>query len=237
MRALESEVENLLSGVSTATIASQLLNRGLRDQFITGAAPLDSSMRMVGVAWTMRCIPSREDQEGLWPGSKVVAGLSLFDVVEATPAGAVLVIDARGQSRTATGGDLLVERLKARGARGLVTDGSVRDAASVAATGLACYSAGKTANVSRAYLRVADQDVPVGCGDVAVYPGDVLVGDGDGVVVIPRDLAREVAEASVEQEGLEEFIATKIRAGVALPGVYPASAETLAEYRESRRNL
>lgn len=231
---LAAETEQLLAGVSTASVASQLLKRGLRDQFITGTAPLDPGCRLVGVAWTMRCIPSREDQDGLWPGSRVVPGLSLFDVIESTPAGAVLVIDARGQSRTATGGDILVERLKARGVNGLVTDGSLRDVASIAAIGFPCYAAGKTANVSRAYLRVADQGIPVGCGDVAVYPGDVLVGDCDGVIVVPRHLAHEVAEASADQEGLEEFLATKVRAGVPLAGVYPPSAATLAEYRLSR---
>ncbi|MEU8876729.1 ribonuclease activity regulator RraA [Streptomyces javensis] len=231
---LAAETERLFAGVSTATVASQLLKRGLRDQFITGVAPLEPGCRLVGAAWTMRCIPSREDQDGLWPGSQVVPGLSLFDVVESTPAGAVLVIDARGQSRTATGGDILVERLKARGAKGLVTDGGLRDAAAIGATGLPCYAAGRTANVSRAYLRVADQGVPVGCGDVAVYPGDVLVGDGDGVIVVPRHMADDVAVASAEQEDLEAFLKDKVRAGAPLEGVYPASAETLAEYRRSR---
>lgn len=231
---LDPVIEEQFAGVSTATVASQLLKRGLRDQFITGAVPLDPGFRLVGAAWTMRLIPSREDLDGLWPQSRVVPGLSLFDVVEATPPGAVLAIDARGQSRTATGGDILVERLKVRGANGLVTDGSLRDVASIAATGLPCYAAGKTANVSRAYLRVIDQGVPIGCGDVAVYPGDVLVGDGDGVIVVPRHLAAEVAAASADQEGLEEFLAGKVRAGVPLDGVYPPSAATLAEYRRSR---
>ena len=139
--------------------------------------------------------------------------------------------------RVSTGGDILVERLKARGARGLVTDGSLRDVAGVAATGLPCYAAGATANVSRAYLRVADQDVPVGCGDVAVYPGDVAVGDGDGVVIVPRHLAAEVAEAAAEQERLEEFLAAKVRGGAPLAGVYPPGEQVIAEYRTAEYGI
>ncbi|NYI92386.1 hypothetical protein HNR02_005761 [Amycolatopsis endophytica] len=108
---------DLLGSVSTATIASRLLSRGLRDQFITGVAPVAPGRRMVGAAWTARTIPSREDLDGLWPGSRPVPGLSLFDVIESTPAGGVLVIDGRGETRTTTGGDILVERLRARGAR------------------------------------------------------------------------------------------------------------------------
>jgi len=231
---VDPAVEELFAGVGTATVASQLLKRGLRDQFVAGAPPVAPGARMVGTVWTMRCIPAREDADGLLPGARPVPGLSLFDVIESTPAGAVLVIDARGQTRTATGGDILVERLKARGARGLVTDGSLRDVAGVAATGLPCYAAGATANVSRAYLRVVDQDVPVGCGDVAVYPGDLAVGDGDGVVIVPRHLAAEVAEAAAEQERLEEFLAAKVRGGAPLAGVYPPGEQVIAEYRGAR---
>lgn len=230
---LEPAIEELLADVSTATLASQLLKHGLRDQFVAGAPPLAPGTRLIGAVWTMRCIPSREDTDGLLPGTRPAPGLSLFDVIEATPAGAVLIIDARGQTRTATGGDILVERLRARGVRGLVTDGCLRDATSVTATGLPCYAAGATANVSRAYLRVADQDVPIGCGDVAVYPGDIAIGDDDGVVIVPRHLAAEIAEAATDQEGLEEFLATKIRAGAALQGVYPPGEHVIAEYRRS----
>lgn len=226
-------IEALLAGVGTATVAGRLLKHGLRDQFVAGATPLARGTRVVGAVWTMRCIPSREDADGLLPGTRPAPGLSLFDVIESTPAGAVLVIDARGQTRTATGGDILVERLKARGARGLVTDGSLRDVAAVTATGLPCYAAGATANISRAYLRVVDQDVPVGCGDVAVYPGDIAIGDDDGVVIVPRHLAADVATAAAEQERLEGFLAAKVRAGAPLKGVYPPGEQVIAEYRRT----
>ncbi|MEU1305166.1 hypothetical protein [Streptomyces shenzhenensis] len=228
-------VTELLGSVSTATVASQLLARGLRDQFVAGVGPVAPGRRMVGAAWTARTIPSREDLDGLWPGSRPVPGLSLFDVIESTPAGAVLVIDGRGENRTATGGDILVERLRVRGARGLVTDAGIRDGTAVSAVALPCYSAGTTANVSRAFLRIIEQDVPVGCGSVAVFPGDVLVGDDDGVIVIPRAMADEVARDAAEQEQLEEFIGEKVRAGAPLRGVYPPSAEVRAEYRAARR--
>lgn len=228
---LDPTTAELLAGVSTATLASQLLKHGLRDQFLAGPRPLGEH-RLVGAAWTMRCIPSRADLDGLLPGSPATPGLSLFDVVECTPAGAVLVVDAQRETRTATGGDILVERLKARGARGLVTDGGLRDVAGIAATGLPCYAAGPSANVSRAYLRVADQDTPIGCGGVAVYPGDALVGDGDGVVVVPRELVDELAPAAAAQERLEEFLAAKVRGGSPLAGVYPPGRDVLAEFEE-----
>lgn len=228
---LDPRTTEFLSGVSTATVASQLLKHGLRDQFLAGPRPLGEH-RLVGAAWTMRCIPSREDLDGLLPGSPVVNDLSLFDVVEATPAGAVLVVDAQGETRTATSGDILVERLAKRGARGLVTDGGLRDVAGIAAIELPCYAGGSSANISRSYLRVADQDVPIGCGGVAVYPGDAVVGDGDGVIVVPRHLVDELAPAAAEQERLEEFLAAKVRGGASLRGVYPPSAEVLAEFRE-----
>ncbi|MDT0440273.1 MULTISPECIES: RraA family protein [Streptomyces] len=231
---LPDRIVEQLAAASTATIASQLLSRGLRDQFVTGVTPVASGQRMVGAAWTARTIPSREDLDGLWPGARPASGLSLFDVIESTPAGAVLVIDGRGEHRTATGGDILVERLLVRGARGLVTDAGVRDRAAVSAVGLPCYSAGATANVSRAYLRVAEQDVPIGCGSVAVFPSDALVGDDDGVIVIPRALVEEVAAAAFEQERLEEYIGAKIRAGAPLRGHYPPSAELRAEYEANR---
>ncbi|MBK1783634.1 hypothetical protein [Prauserella cavernicola] len=228
-----ADVDANLTGVSTATVASQLLKLGLRDQFLAGVRPLRPGQRLIGAAWTLRTIPAREDLEGLLPGTKPVAGLSLFDAIESTPDGAVLIVDGHGQSRTATGGDILAERLRVRGARGLVTDAGLRDVAGLAETGLPCYSAGATANVSRAYLRVVEQDVPIGCGGVAVYPGDVLVGDDDGVLVVPKEYASQVAAGAAEQEGLERFIGEKVRAGASLRGLYPASAELLAEYRAS----
>ncbi|MFJ7238841.1 hypothetical protein ACIQWB_17140 [Streptomyces olivaceus] len=231
---LPEQIVERLAAVSTATIASQLLSRGLRDQFVAGAGPVVPGLRMVGAAWTARTIPSREDLDGLWPGTRPTPGLSLFDVIESTPEGAVLVIDGRGEHRTATGGDILVERLRIRGARGLVTDAGIRDRAAVSAVQLPCYSAGATANVSRAYLRVVEQDVPIGCGSVAVFPSDALVGDDDGVIVIPRALAEEVTRDAFEQERLEEYIGAKVRAGTPLQGLYPPSAGLRAEYEAVR---
>lgn len=224
-----------LRSVSTATLCTQLFKRGLRNVFLQGIGRLakSSAGNLVGPAYTMRNIPARED----------IDQLSAFDdpdhpqrkAIESVPPGHVLVIDCRGEKRVASGGQILITRLKTRGAAGLVSDGPVRDSGPVSAMDFAVYCAGGSAPLNLIQHHAIDLDVPIGCGGVAVYPGDVIVGDDEGVVVIPRHLAAEVAADAAKQEQLEAFILERVQAGAALRGTYPPSAETLAAYEAWRK--
>lgn len=229
---LDETVAGQLRQVSTATITSQLLKRGLRNTFMTGLAPLDPTLRLVGVACTLRYIPMREDldtAESLGnPEHPQRKGIEMIEP------GEVFVIDARGDVRAGTIGNILVTRIRQRGGAGVVSDGCFRDVAGIRAVGLPCYSRGAHASANVTIHHAADIQVPIGCGGVLVMPGDVLVGDGDGVVVIPRHLAGEVAQDALEQERIEAFVLEKIQAGAGIRGVYPPNATTLEEYRQQR---
>jgi regulator of RNase E activity RraA len=223
-----------LRTVSTATVTTQLMARGLRNTFLHGLVPLNPGQtRMVGEAFTLRCIPSREDVDTL-------AVFQDYDhpqrkAVESVAPGAVLVVDARGRTRAASLGHILATRLLRRGVAGFVTDGSVRDSAGFAELAMPTFAAGAAATTNLAQHHAVDLQVPIGCAEVPVYPGDIMVGDRDGVVCIPRHLAAEVAAAAVEQERLEEFVLGKIESGAPLRGTYPPDEATLAEYRAGRR--
>jgi len=224
-----------LRGVSTATLCTQLFKRGFRNVFLQGVHRLTtpSGGNLVGPAFTMRNIPAREDLDQI----------SAFDnpghpqrkAIESVPPGHVLVIDCRGEKRVASGGEILTTRLKVRGAAGLVSDGPVRDSGEIARLDFPVYCAGGSAPLNLIHHHAIDLDVPIGCGGVAVYPGDVVVGDTEGVVVIPRALADEVAADAHEQEKLEAFILERIRNGAALPGTYPPNAQTKAAYEAWRK--
>jgi regulator of RNase E activity RraA len=226
---LDQEVRRLLSGVSTATLATQLFKRGFRTRFMTGVQPLRPELKLVGVARTLRYVPMRED----------LAHMGVFrdpempqrKAVEMVGPGEVLVIDARGDLNAGTIGNILATRVMKRGAAGIVSDGPFRDQEGIRALDLPTYSAGPHANTNLTVHHPVDTDVPVGCGGVLVFPGDVLVGDGDGVIVIPRHLAAEIAADAAEQERVEVFILEKIEGGCSIVGVYPMGPETEAEYR------
>ena len=220
-----------LEQVSTATISMQLLKRGLRSIAMQGVAPLTPGRRrLVGEAFTLRFIPGREDLSD--PATLQRRDLAQRRAIETCPAGAILVVDAYARAHVGTIGDILAQRLVHRGVRGLVTDGAVRDAEGVIETGLDVYCAGTAAPASISGLSDGDLQVPIGCGGVAVIPGDVVVGDGDGVVVIPRSLLGEVVEGAIEQERHERFIMRQIRSGAPVPGTYPPSEENIAAYRD-----
>lgn len=228
---LSESAVDALQRVSTATITTQLLARGLRNTYLEGLTFSNPARpRLLGEAFTMRCIPSRED----------VDVPSIFDDydhpqrrgVESVGVGQVLVIDARGQKRAASIGHILATRLKVRGASGIVSDGSFRDMVGFEELDMPTFSAGASPTTNLAQHHVVDLQVPIACAEVAVYPGDIMVGDRDGVVCIPRHLAESVAHDALEQEKLEEYILTKVEAGSPLRGTYPPDEELLRSYRE-----
>lgn len=232
---LSPETRELLRHVSGATLCTQLFKRGLRNVFIQGIGRLTdpSGGNMVGPAFTMRNIPAREDLDQI----------SSFDDydhpqrkgIESVPPGHVLVLDCRGETRVASGGQILTTRLKVRGAAGLVSDGPVRDSGAISQMDFPVYCAGGSAPLNLIHHHAIDLNVPIGCGGVAVYPGDVMVGDDEGVAVIPRHLADEVARDAAEQEKMEAFILERIEAGAMLRNNYPPNAETRAAFAEWRK--
>jgi regulator of RNase E activity RraA len=221
-----------LRRVSTATLTSQLLTRGLRNTFLLGPRPTRPDLRMVGYAFTLRYVPARED---LGAGVEYDNETDVQRLaVEAVGPDDVLVVDARGDTRAASLGHILATRLRARGAAGLVTDGALRDAPAFAGLDLPSYAAGSHATTSAVLHRAADTNVLVGCGGVLVAPGDVMVGDAEGVVAIPAHLAEEVSHDAAEQERLEAWILGKVAAGSSIRGVYPPDERTRAEYERER---
>lgn len=230
---LKPRTLDLLRQASTATITTQLFQRGLRNVFMNGLAPLNPDhCRFAGEAMTLRNIPMREDLDTVEifrdpdnPQRKAV---------EMVGDGQVLVQDCRGDTRAASGGNILVTRMRVRGAVAMVTDGSVRDSQEIANQAFPVFSKGRSATLNLAAHHAVDINVPIACAGVPVYPGDIIVGDEEGVVVIPRHLADEIAEPAAEQEVLERFVLEKVEAGSALPGVYPPNDDTLTEYARWR---
>jgi regulator of RNase E activity RraA len=234
---LPAGVVERLAQVSTATLTSVLLKLGLRNTFMTDVRPLVPGTRLVGQAYTLRYIPMREDLDADALDGRFDNTTSPQRIgVERVGPGDVMVIDARGEIRSGTIGNILVTRMKRRGAAGLVTDGAFRDANGIAAVGLPAYCRGTHAATNVTLHHPVDVQLPIACGGVAVFPGDALVGDGDGVIVIPCHLAEEAAARAVEQERRERFILGKVQGGASILGVYPPNAETLAEYERSERS-
>jgi regulator of RNase E activity RraA len=225
---ISEQTWELLSVPSTATLTTVLSKHGLWNTFITGAKPLAPQSRMAGQAFTLRYIPAREDLDYTGEINNLTDPQRV--AIEQIGPRDVLVIDARGDVRAGTMGAILATRMKARGAAGIVTDGAFRDSPGIAEAGIPAYACAAHAATNKTIHHPADFQLPVGCGGVAVYPGDILVGDAEGVVVIPRHLARVVAEQAAAQERREDFIMEKIRCGASLVGTYPPDAQTQAEY-------
>jgi len=231
---LDPAVFERLRTVSAATVQNQLFIRGFRRTVVEGVRPLSSERaRFVAEAFTLRYIPARED-------------LDVVDAfhdpshpqrvaIESVPAGQALVVDSRGDGSAASAGEILATRLSVRGCAALVTDGSVRDSYRIEDIDLPVFVKTVTPATNLVLHHAVDLQVPIGCGGVAVFPGDVLVGDPEGVVVIPRHLAEDVSRDAFEQERLEEFLLAKVAAGAALPGTYPPSDDVRAEYAELRQ--
>jgi regulator of RNase E activity RraA len=227
---LPEGVLDTLRQVSTSTIATQLYKRGFRQPQLLGVKPLSEvADGFVGEAFTMRFIPMREDVDTLDPYR---SGNTLqWEAFESVPPGHVLVVDSYGNTSAASGGDMLMTRAWKRGVAAVVTDGGLRDGHVLAELPFPTYARQVTITTRAASHHVADLQVPIGCAGVAVYPGDVLIGDQDGVLVIPRALAPEIAEQGYEQEQLEAFVNKKIHAGEPLWGNYPPGEEVKAEYK------
>ncbi|MCA9878773.1 MAG: ribonuclease activity regulator RraA [Thermomicrobiales bacterium] len=229
-----AETLRLLKQASTATISTQLFKRGLRNQFLNGLLPLNPAhAAFVGEATTLRYIPMREDLDVL--DAFQVPEHPQRKAIELIQPGAVLVMDCRGETRAASLGNILLTRAMVRGAVAVVTDGSVRDSPEIAAQPFPVFVAGRSANLNLSAHHAVDFDVPIACAGVAVFPGDILVGDAEGVIVVPRRLAAEVAAPAAEQEIQEQFVLEKVAAGAALPGTYPPGEQTLAEYAAWRQ--
>ena len=229
MSKLNAETRNKLKGVSTATIASALFKRGLRNQMVQGAVPLSPPKggSMVGEAYTLRYIPAREDLNPMTvfrnhehPQRKAV---------EECPEGAVFVIDSRKDPRAASAGAILATRLMVRGCAGMVTDGGFRDSAEIAALDMPSYHQRPAAPTNLTVHQAIDINVPIGCGDAPVFPGDVVVGDMDGVIIIPAALADEIADEAVEMTAYEDFVMEQVQKGQKTLGLYPPTDESNLE--------
>lgn len=221
---LQTATRSALMTVSTATLCTALFKRGLRHQFVQDVRPLNPGLpNMVGEAFTLRYIPAREDlnplsvfQDRAHPQRKAV---------EDCPPGAVLVIDSRGDARAASAGAILVTRLMVRGVAGVVTDGGFRDSPEIARLPFPAYHQRPSAPTNLTLHQAIDIDVPIGCGEAAVWPGDVVVGDAEGVVVIPAHLADEVAAEAREMTAFEDFVTERVQAGQSILGLYPPTDE------------
>lgn len=228
---LSSETLDGLRQVSTPTLTTQLFKLGFRNVFLHGVRPLCPKTKLVGEARTVRFAPAREDLATL--AAIGDPGYPQRRAIEQVGPGQVLVLDCRGVDSAAAAGDILITRVRVRGAAGVVTDGGLRDFPAIQAMEFPVYAKGPAAPAHVARHLAVDADVPVGCAEVLVMPGDILVGDAEGVVCIPRHLADVVARGGAEQERLEAFLLAKIAAGAPLPGTYPPNQATLAEYDAS----
>jgi len=234
---MKSETREQLMKVSTATLCTALFKRGLRNQFIQDVRPLNAGLpNMVGEAFTLRYMPAREDRNGIavfqnrdHPQRKAV---------EECPPGAVMVIDSRKDARAASAGGILVARLMQRGVAGVVTDGGFRDSPDIARYGMPAYHSRPSAPTNLTLHEAIEINGPIGCGDAPVFPGDVVVGDAEGVIVIPAHLADEIAAEATEMTVFEDFVQEKVMEGRSILGLYPPtdaqSRTDFAAWRQSK---
>ena len=222
--ALNPDTKSKLMTVSTATLCTALFKRGLRNQFIQDVRPLNGNLpNMVGEAFTLRYIPAREDlnpisvfQDPAHPQRKAV---------EDCPPGSVFVIDSRKDARAASAGSILISRLMVRGIAGVVTDGGFRDSPEIAELPFPTYHHRPSAPTNLTLHQALDINVPIGCGDVAVWPGDVVVGDREGVIVIPANMADDIASEAVEMTAFEDFVTEEVLKGRSIIGLYPPTEQ------------
>jgi regulator of RNase E activity RraA len=230
--ALHKDIVEALAPVSTATITTVLLKKGLRCVWMRGAKPIRAHQaRAVGAAFTLRFVPARED---LATPASWASPRSTRAAIEEMPEGSIAVADAMGVTHAGIFGDILCARMKKRGVAGLVTDGVVRDISGVLGTGLPVWCQGAAAAPSVSGLTFVNWQEPIACGGVAVFPDDVVVVDDDGAVLIPQNMVEEVVKAAPEQEKLEAWIMKEVEKGAALPGLYPPNEENLRRYDQAK---
>ena len=231
--ALTKEATEALKHISTGTITTVLLKKGLRNIWMRGTRPLRPGLpRLVGPAFTLRFVPARED---LATPESWSSPISTRTAIEAMPEGCVAVIDAMGVKDAGVFGDILCARMVKRKVAALVTDGVVRDVEGVLATGLPVWCDGAAAPPSVAGLTFVGWGEPIGCGGVAIFPNDIIVTDQDGAVVIPQALLDHVLAEGPGQEKMEAWIVNEVNNGAVLPGLYPMNAETKARYAASEK--
>lgn len=235
--ALSAATRDKLKTVSTPTLCTALFKRGLRNQFIQDVRPLNTKLpNMVGEAFTLRYIPAREDLNPItvFQDPKHPQRLA----VEQCPEGSVMVIDSRKDARAASAGSILITRLMVRGAAGIVTDGGFRDSPELAVMPFPVYHQRPSAPTNLTLHQAIEINGPIGCGDVAVFPGDVIVGDQEGVFVIPAHLADEIAIEAVEMTAFEDFVTEEVQKGRSIIGLYPPtqqqSRDDFAGWRKAR---
>lgn len=229
---LTNDAIAILKTVTTATITTILLKKGLRNVWLRGAMPLQPNrQRCVGPAFTLRFVPARED---LATPASWGLPVSTRAAIEAMPDGCIVVADAMGVTDAGIFGDILCARMAKRSVAGLITDGVLRDLDGVARTGLPVWSRGFAAPPSVAGVTFVGWQETIGCGGVAVIPDDIIVADNDGAVVIPKALLDDVLAEAPEQERMEAWIVEQVESGASLPGLYPMNAETLARYNASK---
>ena len=222
--ALKTTTRDKLRTIGTATVATALFKRGFRNQFIQNVHPLSPGQGvMVGEAFTLRYMPAREDLNQLAVFRD--RGHPQRKAIEECPPGHVMVMDSRKDARAASAGSILVTRLMKRGVAGVVTDGGFRDSAEIARLGFPAYHQRPSAPTNLTLHQAIDINVPIGCGDAPVFPGDVILGDSDGVIVIPAHIADEIAEEAFEMTAYEDFVTEQVTGGMGIYGLYPATNE------------
>ena len=220
--ALSPETRGKLQGVSVATLTTALFKRGLRNQFIQDVHPLNpAGANMVGEAFTLRYIPAREDLNPI--GVFKDRAHPQRKAIEECPPGAVMVIDSRKDARAASAGSILIARLMKRGCAGIVTDGGFRDSPGIAKLAIPAYHQRPAAPTNLTRHQAIDIDVPIGCGDAPVFPREVIVGDAEGVVVVPAHLADDIANEASEMTAFEDFVTEEVMNGRSILGLYPAT--------------
>ena len=227
---MTDEFRSLLAQVSTASLTAQLVKKGFRTRAISNIAPVNpATPRLFGPAYTLRYIPMRED---------LATSAAMTDPnnpqrrsIETAPPGSVIVVDTHGMDLSGTFGDILVARLRVRGVAGVVSDGPMRDIAELKKMDLPVFARGNAAPPSYASMLAVDAEIPISCGGVAVFPGDLVVGDADGVVVLPPAVAESVVRDAVDQDRLEAYLRQRVEAGASIIGTYPPSDETRAAYQ------